>query len=50
MLIKALLHVLPACRVVQEGIPEEYDVVYVGSLSVEVDPREQDVSTITVTQ
>jgi hypothetical protein len=29
---------------VQEGIPDEYDVVYVGSLSVEVDPREQDVS------
>jgi hypothetical protein len=28
----------------QEGIPDEYDVVYVGSLGVEVDPREQDVS------
>lgn len=30
--------------VVQEGIPDEYDVVCVGSLNVDVDPREQDVS------
>lgn len=27
----------------QEGIPEDYDVVYVGSLSVDVDIMEQEV-------
>jgi hypothetical protein len=40
-----LLYVCRLCAVLlQEGIPEEYDVVYVGSLSVEVDTRDQDVS------
>lgn len=40
-----VLDVCCICAVwLQEGIPEEYDVVYVGSLSVEVDTRDQDVS------
>lgn len=27
----------------QEGVPDEYDVIYVGSLSVDVDIMEQEV-------
>lgn len=41
---QTLCELMCVCVCVQEGIPEEYDVVYVGSLSVDVDPREQDVS------
>lgn len=38
-----LLPLLLACRTRQEGIPDEFEVVYVGSLSADVDIMEQEV-------
>ncbi len=34
---------LAAAATLQEGIDEEYQIMYVGSLSVEIDPMDQDV-------